>query len=203
MQTQVVVIHGGDTFETYEEYLTFLKSHPFDLERLKQKRWKENLPEKLGEPFDVIRPEMPSKWNAKYPEWKIWFEKIIPFLNDGVVLVGHSLGGTFLAKYLSESKFPKRILATFLVAAPFDDQGADFSLADFSLPESLSPFEVQGGVIFLYHSANDPVVPFVDLAKYRKAIPSAKARIFTDRGHFDQEDLPELIEDIGDTLKTH
>ncbi len=63
---------------------------------------------------------MPNKTNAQFEEWKIWFEKFIPFLNDGVILVGHSLGGVFLAKYLSENKFPKKIGGVFLVSAVYE-----------------------------------------------------------------------------------
>ena len=104
MKKQVVVIHGGDTFKTYEQYLRFLKRFDIDFERYRSGKndWKTNLREALGEEYEVIAPVMPNKNNAKYPEWQIWFEKFIPFLNGEIILVGHSLGGTFIAKYLSE-----------------------------------------------------------------------------------------------------
>src|SRR3989344_3659970 len=105
MKTQIVVIHGGDTFDTYEQYLSFLKNYKIDFERFREnkKDWKATLAEKLGENYEVISHSMPNKRNAKYIEWKIWFEKFIPFLNPEVILVGHSLGGAFLAKYFSEN----------------------------------------------------------------------------------------------------
>lgn len=141
---------------------------------------------------------MPNKQNAKYEEWKIWFEKIIPFLEDGAILIGHSLGGVFLARYLSESVFPKKIAATMLVAAPyFEGRLRDGTRGeDFVAPDSLESFARQGGEIFLYHSEDDPVVPFSELAKYQAALPSATARVFKDRKHFNQPDFPELVADI-------
>lgn len=195
---QIIVIHGGDTFETHEEYLSFLKSFEIDFERFKSggKDWKVTLSEELGEEFEVILPSMPSKTNAKYIEWKIWFEKLIPFLKDSVIFVGHSLGAIFLAKYLSENEFPKKIAATFLVAGPYDDKDFEESLADFVLPKDLEKLIGQGGKIYLYHSKDDPVVPFADLEKYKKSLPSAEVRIFEDREHFSQADFPELVEDI-------
>ena len=197
MKKQVVVIHGGDTFETYEKYLDFLRSFEIDsLDYFTHKNWKSILQEKLGDDFEVIRPQMPNKINAKYLEWRIWFEKLVPLLNPEVILVGHSMGGIFLAKYLSENNFPKKILGTFLVSAPYDAETFEYTLVDFVLPADLKKFEEQGGKIYLYHSTDDDVVPFDNLEKYKKQLPSATARVFEDRGHFNQEDFPELVQDI-------
>jgi len=197
MKKQIVLIHGGDTFDTYEEYIEFLKEYELDdPSKNNQKRWKHTFEEKLGSDFNVIAPLMPSKYNAKYKEWKIWFEKLFPYLEDNVVLIGHSLGGTFLAKYLSENNFPKNILATYLIAAPYDDKDSDYSLSDFALSNNLEEFEKQGGKIFLYHSKDDPMVPFTDIEKYAKALPSAEKVIFENREHFLQEEFPELIESV-------
>ena len=102
MKQQILVIHGGDTFDTYKDYLSFLKNREISLDRLRLKRdWKDILSEKLGENFDVLSPRMPNGTNARYKEWKIWFERVIPFIDKGVIFIGHSLGGIFLAKYLS------------------------------------------------------------------------------------------------------
>src|SRR3989338_1076319 len=166
MKKQVVVIHGGDTFETYEEYLNFLRGYEIDIERYKSDKsdWKPWLRQGLGGGHEVILPIMPNKTNARFDEWKIWFEKFIPFLHDGAVLIGHSLGGTFLAKYLSENKFPKKIRATLIVAAPFDTKHRQKSksLSDFILPKDLHKFDAQGGKLLLYHSKDDLTVPFAD-----------------------------------------
>jgi len=196
MKKQVLVIHGGDTFDTYEEYLVFLNDYEIDLEKSKIKRWKETLAEKLGEDFEVISPKMPNSMNAKYKEWKIMFEKYFPILNDNLIIVGHSLGGTFLVKYLSENDFPKEILATFLVSPCYDDIGTDYSLCDFALSQSLEKLKEQGGKIFLIHSKDDKIVPFKDFEKYKKDLPEAETMIFEDRGHFDQSEFPEIVEKI-------
>ncbi len=199
MKKQIILVHGGDTFNTYEEYLSFLKDwKDIDFERYRklEKDWKQSLNEKLGEDYEVIAPGMPNKQNAKYLEWKIWFEKFVPYFEPEVILVGHSLGGTFLAKYLSENDLPKKIIATFLIAPVFDEIEIKESLADFKLPESLEKLEKQGGKIFLYHSKDDPVVPFADFEKFKKALKTATGRTFIDRRHFKQEKLPELVKDI-------
>lgn len=138
---------------------------------------------------------MPNAQNARYFEWKLWFEKYIPLLNDEVILIGHSFGGSFLAKYLSEESFPKKIRATFIIAAPYD-RDSEREVVEFVLPESLALLESQGGKIHLYHSKDDPVVDFSELQKYIDALPEATVKTFEDRGHFNQETFPEIVEDI-------
>jgi len=193
---QVIVIHGGDTFRSHDDYVAYLKAYKLDLTRLKQKTWKDHLQSYLGSTYDVILPKMPCKANAKYSERKIWFDKFIPIMKDGVVLVGHSLGGIFLAKYLSENEFPKKIRGIFIVAAPFDEIDLKDSLADFTLPSDLSRLAVYEDRISLYHSADDPVVPIVDVKKYAKALTNARIRILKGRGHLFQEKFPEIVKDI-------
>lgn len=198
MKKQIIVINGGDTFDTHEQYLSFLKNHKIDLERYKSSKstWKKTLEENLGKDFEVILPEMPSSWNAKYEEWKIWFEKFIPFLESSVVLIGHSLGGTFLVKYLSENVFPKKIEATFLIAPGFYDETSREHLADFLFPDDLSKLEKQTEKLFIYQSEDDPIVPFSDLEKFKDAFKTSIIKVFDDRGHLNQDEFPELVEDI-------
>ena len=195
MLQQVLVIHGGDAFNSYEEYLADLRSSVVHLGRMKPGGWKMDLQKNLGEGFDVYHPSMPNARNAKYGEWKIWFAKIVPLMADEVILVGHSLGGIFLAKYLSEETVPKRIRATFLVAAPFNTP-TEHPFADFILPNDLGGLQRQGGKIFAYHSTDDVVVPYSNMESYYAALPEATFRSFTDRGHFNQNRFVEIEDDI-------
>lgn len=195
MKQQVIIIHGGTTFDSYEDYLSYLKNKEINLDKLKlRKEWKDTLPEELGENFEVLSPRMPNGTNAHYEEWKIWFDRIIPLLNTDLIFIGHSLGGIFLVKYLSENDISQKIKATILVAAPFDDENSEESLADFTLPSSLSKFSKQSEIIYLILSKDDPYIPFEQLAKYKNALPNAKTVIFEDREHFKQETFPEIIE---------
>lgn len=197
MKQQVVAIHGGTSFDTYEDYIEFLKTREVTPERLCAggSDWKASLARELGEEFEVLLPKMPNGTNARYAEWSIWLERCMPFFQDGVILIGHSLGGIFLAKYLAEHDVSTKIRATLLVGAPFDDDDPSFleSLTDFALPASLTQFEEQGGDIYIIHSKDDPVVPFAESAKYQLALPEATLMAFEDRGHFNQEEFPELV----------
>jgi hypothetical protein len=196
MKKQIILLHGGDIYDTYEEYIASLKGVEMDFERVKAKDWKFDFGEKLGADFEVVAPKMPSPTNAKYLEWKIWFDKLVPFFEDGVILIGHSLGGIFLAKYLSENNLSKKITATFLIAAPYSKEDVGRSLVDFVLPNDLGNLQKQGGKMFIYHSKDDKVVVFSSTERYIKAIPTAQLVVFEDRGHFNQREFPELVDNI-------
>lgn len=197
---QVVVIHGGDTFRTPEDCLSFLdrEGDHLTLEDFQRKGWKSSLTLALGDSFAVYAPSMPNKWNARYEEWKLWFEKNIALMDDGVILVGHSLGGTFLAKYLSSEHCPKKVRASFLIAPCYDETGEGNReyLGGFLPPKDKRLFAEQVRRIFIYYSEDDDVVPFSSLADYQRDLPNVAVRTFKDRGHFLQEDFPELVEDI-------
>lgn len=140
-KTQILYIHGGMTFKNKKDYLYFLKRREISLE--KKMSWSgEYLDKKLGNKFQIIRPRMPLQDNAKYEDWAIHFERYIPLLQNNLILIGQSLGGIFLAKYLSENKFPQKILATYLVCPPFDDTLAGENLSGgFTLKSNLTLLE--------------------------------------------------------------
>jgi uncharacterized protein len=196
MKQQVVFIHGGESFSSYDVYIECLKKEQIDPFVKKEKRWHQLLGEVLGNEYEFFTPSMPNSKNAKYLEWKIWFEKYIPFLYDGVILTGHSQGGYFLSKYLVENKLPVTIKALFLVGAVFNSEGlVGEDGGDFSFDtQKLGNVSLQVPHIYICHSEDDFVVPFSHAEKYQEKLPQATLLRFTDRNHFLQMEFPELID---------
>jgi len=199
MKKQVVIVHGGDTFETHEAYLDYLRNFKLELERCRVGKgsWKRWLQEALGEGYDILLPEMPSASNAQYDEWKLWLDKLMPLLDDEIILVGHSLGASFLVKYLSDGSCPKKVLGVFLVSGVFDTDSYGYGLASFAHRGTI---DLHTENVYLYHSKDDPVVPFSAMEKFKEALPHAHARAFEDRRHMNQPEFPELAEDIRDLV---
>ena len=111
MAHQLIFIHGGETFPSYERYMAWLRDEStFDPLRndRRSKRWHRQLETTLPG-WEILRPQMPNDVNAQYIEWEVYFEKVIPYIKPGAVLVGHSLGGTFLLKYLAAHEIPVRL----------------------------------------------------------------------------------------------
>lgn len=200
MKKQIIFIHGGTAFSNYEDFLMDLKTELIDdpLSEEVKKKWKMSLKEELGGEYEIYYPSMPNKQNAKYNEWKIWFERYFEFLHDNVILIGHSQGGYFLSKYLVENTMPMKVRALYLVAAPFEpddfngEDGGDFDFDTSKLNEIAEKVEK----IFIYHSKDDPMVPFAHAEKYKKALPEAELVTFEDCEHFSMEEFPELIKSI-------
>lgn len=194
---QILFIHGGMTFKNKKDYLKYLKKRDISIEP--KIRWgNEWLEKQLGKKFQIIRPEMPLKHNSKYEEWKIHFERHFPLLKNNITLIGTSLGGVFLAKYLSENKFPKKIRAAILIGAPYDNSipGEDL-VGGFRLGKNLSKAEKQVTNLFLLFSEYDDVVPPVHAEKYRKKLPNAEIIIYDHiKGHFQLEKFPEIVKII-------
>ncbi len=194
MKNQILIIHGGMTFKRRADYLDFLRKREIKLK--KSKRWhREYLDEKLGKNFEIIRPSMPLAENARYEDWKIHFERYFEFLRDDLILIGNSLGGIFLAKYLSENKFPKKIKKTILVAPPFDDTLSEEDLAGgFELGDDLTLLEKNSSKLYLFFSADDPVVPPAHAEKYARKLDKAYIKVYKNKkGHFQVRAFPELI----------
>lgn len=191
---QILIIHGGDSFLTYEEYLDNLKNTSIDYERLKPKKnWKDLIVEKIQD-ADILLPGMPNSSNAQFEEWKIWFEKILPFLHDDVRLIGHSLGAMFLAKYLHSNTLKMPVKQLILVAPGYDEDVLGYG--SFAV-ESAKGLEKSAEEIHIFHSKDDFVVPFSELAKFQADLPTAKVHIFNDRTHFLDDNFPEIIELIN------
>lgn len=201
-KVQILMIHGGNTFKNQKDYLYYLKTKKISL--ITKEKWGGRyLDKNLGVGFEIIRPRMPLQDNAKYKDWKIWFERYIPFLRNNVILIGGSLGGIFLAKYLSEHKFPKKILATYIICPPYDNTLTDEALVGgFKLRSDLSLIEKNCKNTTLIFSKDDDVVPVYHAEKYRSKLKNSKFIIYKSKnGHFRVSKFPEIVKMIKNDAK--
>lgn len=198
---QVIFIHGGTTFFKYEDFKTSLETKPVLVERLTSGRnlWMQHLDLDLGSDYQVLFPSMPNKQNARYEEWSLWFSRIAEVAEDDCILIGHSMGGIFLAKYLNEHHFPKRIAACISIAAPYNDETLE-DLTDFKIESegtgALNMFAEQVNRAVFFHGTDDPVVDINDARKYRTALPQATFHELPAPDHFMRGEFPELLTTI-------
>lgn len=76
---QIILIHGGDCFESNEELYNLLKETEYNPYK-KKPDWKKWLKLTLSEEYEIFYPTFPNKYYADYNAWKIWFEKLFPYL---------------------------------------------------------------------------------------------------------------------------
>ncbi|MBI4088681.1 alpha/beta hydrolase [Candidatus Kaiserbacteria bacterium] len=193
---QILMIHGGMTFKNDKDYVHWLKTRKVSTK--KRPYWEADLEDKLGKKFEIIRPRMPLQDNAKYRDWKIWFERHLPLLRNNFILIGSSLGGIFLAKYLSEHKLSKRVLSVYLVCTPFDGSlPTEDLVGGFKLKTNISLIERNCKNLHIFFSKDDDIVPVSHAEKYRKKLKKAHIVIYKNKkGHFTAPTFPEIIKMI-------
>src|SRR6266496_6580913 len=102
MKQQILFIQGGGdgAYKVDQELVTFLRSA-------------------LGSAYELRYPKMPHENDPNYELWKTRILKELATVEDAAILIGHSLGGSFLLKYISEEKIETTIAGIFLIAAPY------------------------------------------------------------------------------------
>ncbi|MAZ56222.1 hypothetical protein CL653_00315 [bacterium] len=195
---QVLFIHGGDSFIAKEEYYQFLRSREVNPYEEKPEKWRDNLAtnlEKAG--LEYLFVSMPDKWNADYTAWSIWFEKYLPYLDESPnIFIGHSLGASFLLKYLTKNKLEVAVAQLHLVAPAVGFVETE-GLGEFASNESdFALLLGQVGEIHIYHSTDDEIVDYQDSTELVKVLPQAQLHTFTDRGHFLAPEFPEIETEI-------
>ena len=179
MRKRVLFIHGGGD-GAYEE----------------DRKLAASLQDVLGDAYDVLCPKMPDEDRPAYEAWKGRIAKELEALEGEVILVGHSLGGSILLKYLSEEEVEKPPAGVFLVATPYWGV-EDWEVGEYALREDFASKLPKETTVFLYHSRDDEVVPFAHAALYAEKLPRAAVREFDGRGHQFDDDLSEVARDIG------
>jgi predicted alpha/beta hydrolase family esterase len=153
----------------------------------------------LGPSYEICYPAMPDEADADYETWKDSIAKQLAASGDPVVLVGHSVGASILAKCMAELTIRRPIAGMFLIAAPFwGGDGWRYDGYDaLALPDGAGAGLPETTPMFLYHSRDDAIVPFAHLALYAKRLPHATIRELDRRGHQLNNDLSEVARDIA------
>lgn len=152
--------------------------------------------------YELIAPLMPNDEEPTYAAWKEALLQELPKLQEGVLLVGHSLGGSVLLKMLAEQQFPVSCAGLMLLATPKWGADEDWQSEAYELPQPIADFLPPIPKILLYHSTDDHVVPFRHAELYLQALPTAELRAFTNEGHYFHKPNRLLLDDVRSFLYT-
>ena len=147
--------------------------------------------------LDEAKVDWATKAKDLTPDQENTIKKIIENfkIDSNTTLVGHSCGGGFLLRYLSEypDLKPKRVI---LVAPWIDPDGfLKNGMFDFSIDENI--VEKTSGIT-IFSSTNDMTEVQDSIKTLISKIKSIKVKEFKDMGHFCYEDMhtdvfPELL----------
>ncbi len=197
MIEQLWIIWWWEVFESQEDYHTFLKNNDRDLMK-PPKTWKSRLAKSVDGMVQVVQPNMPCAMNAEYTARKIRFERYLQHVWESISLVGRSLWGTFLLKYLSEEDISASVKQVHLVAPLLEEEkGSPWKYGGF-LPnqQKLSVISTKVSEIYLYHSKDDDIVNYKQSVKLTTLLPGVVFEEFQSRWHFLQPAFPELLHNL-------
>jgi uncharacterized protein len=147
----------------------------------------------------AVSIEPPFPFRPRYDEWKKEFEHFD--ITPETILVGHSCGGGFLVRYLSEHK-NLRVGKVVLVAPWINpDNNPRSDTADFFNFEIDPDFPGRTAGVTVFVSSDDEpsVIETVDIL--RNKVHGLQFKEYADKGHFvlgsmKTEKFPELLETV-------
>lgn len=182
MKRSVLLIHGAGE-GAYKE----------------DKNLADNLQKLLGTSYDVRYPKMENENDAPYDIWVNQIKEELSKMHEPTILVGHSVGGSVLIKFLSEENIKNTLAGIFLLATPFwgGDGGWTYDgYETLELPRPESAKVPKHVPLFLYHSRDDETVPFAHVKLFAKRFPDATVRELKSGGHQLNNDLSDVANDI-------
>jgi hypothetical protein len=151
----------------------------------------ESLRRELGPNYDVRYPRMPGEDDPNFAAWQATLQKEFARLNEGAIIIGHSVGGTMLINALAEHPPSLTFGAVFLIAAPFVGEGG-WPSDDWQPQRELGGKLAERVPIYLYHGLADTTVPPSHAELYARAIPQARLCRLPGRDHQLNNDLREI-----------
>lgn len=139
-------------------------------------------------------PEIPNAWAPHYPTWQKEFERYD--ITADTLLVGHSCGGGFIVRWLSEH--PDVHVGRVVLVAP--SLGKDWTSCQEFFNYTIDPnIATRTGGLIVFESDNDSSEVQEAYKDYKAVLKYATYQDFHEYGHFCFEDMktvefPELLE---------
>lgn len=165
-----ILIHGTCDSEEYfnDEYPSLSNSHWFP--------WLQK--QLLIKGIFTQTPEMRDAYDPDYNKWKKEFERFD--VNENSILIGHSCGGGFLLRWLTENKV--KIDKLILVAPWLDpDRSKTTDYFDFEIDRNLHS-RVNKILVLVSEDDDSDIIKSVEIVT--KFLPNSELHKFTDKGHF-------------------
>lgn len=165
--------------------------------------WLQDKIRQLG--HEAIVPKFPTPDGQSLDSWLDAFYRQAGKLEQGMILVGHSLGPAFILRLLERSEKP--VMGIFLVSGflgslnlpKFDEINSSF-LKD---PFRWDKIRANAGYTKVYYGDNDPYVPLEQAEELARAL-GVEPTVIRNGGHLNEsagfKSFGKLFEDITDAF---
>ncbi len=189
-------ISGGNSFRDEAQMLKYYQN--FDIDYIHtEKYWMDWMDWSLQDSHNCMRLKMPGSDNANYGVWKIIFEKYLAKSgSQNLSIVAHSLGTTFILKYLLENelKINKLHIVAPFVSDAFQPEEFYESTGSFEFNyKDINQIESKCNQICIWYSEDDEICTS-DHAQYlHREFTNSELYELRDCGHFNQSTFWELV----------
>lgn len=154
------------------------------------------LRKELGPDYAMDAPLMPSPEAPAAAAWEIALADHLSRQSTPFTLVGHSLGGSLILKYLAGHDRPRGLLGVVSIAAPFWGM-PDWEIEEWALPPGFEKRLSSLDNVIVYHSEDDDGVSVSHADRYGEALPKAVVKKVNGRGHlFADGNVADIAGDI-------
>jgi predicted alpha/beta hydrolase family esterase len=151
--------------------------------------------------FHVEVPAMPDTDHPRQDAWVPKLREVIGEPDEGLILIGHSVGCITILRYLERLKPDQRIKGVILVAGFTDDLGYEELKNYFETPIDFETIKSCCPKFIAIHSDNDPYVDMKHADIFKEKL-DAKIIVKKEMGHFSGEiedeqactELPDVLE---------
>jgi len=169
--------------------------------------WFPWLEKKLSEKnLRCVVPQFPTPYQQSYTNWEklLNYYKELGFVDKDTVFIAHSIGSTFVAKYVIRNNIKIKGLISvsgfnnFLSGMEeFDNMNKSFFLDN----RELSKFKEYVDFIHCFISENDPHLPIDKLKEFADKI-GGELHIISNGGHFNTAAGYVKFDDVYDIIRT-
>jgi len=152
---------------------------------------------------NVLVPQFPTPKNQNPKAWMTIFDQYKKYLDKNTILIGHSLGGTFLLRILE--KYTENIKVALIIASPIGIlpiKNYETDKLFLNQPFNWEKIKKHCKSFFVFHSDNDPFVCLKNGEELASKL-GTNLNLISDAGHFNEkagytkfEELLQLIKRI-------
>jgi predicted alpha/beta hydrolase family esterase len=162
--------------------------------------WLKGKLEELG--FNVVVPNFPTPENMSLQTWLKVFEEFKPLLDEESLLIGHSVGSTFLLTVLEQLQKP--VKAVFLVSGLLrsvrSEEFNPFLVSFWDKQFDWQKIKVNAPHFFVFHADNDPYIPLEQAEELAEKLDT-ELILVKGAGHFNEstgyKEFPLLLKKVN------
>ncbi|RZL97293.1 MAG: hypothetical protein EOO88_62670 [Pedobacter sp.] len=160
----------------------------------------DSLKTELGKEYTLRYPQLESDEEAPDFGWTKQIHDEMQGMDDDFVLVGHSLGASMILKMLSENEAGSKMVAVFLLAAPYWTGNEEWK-AGLKLKPGYAEQLPSELPLYFFHCKDDEEVPFEQFEQYKAEIKQAEFTEFASGGHLFENRLEKVAKEVSGSFR--